>query len=727
MTTINVNQASAGMVLDQDINVSGGRLLLSRSHVLNEESIDLLKKHGFQEISIQAEDKSKEPPTPEKHQTVDPLSFINIGVSNDAMHASLTIDAALGKEIPLSGDMLKRALELNGVVFGIKESALTAAVNKWPGHNGMYKIDIVAEGIPAVPHHEGPFVMKVKHVNCKSMLEEVSDLHYYWELAKVNDKIERVDPGSVLAERAHGTPSIPGKTVRGELIFSEEIIEKKVTIGEGARLNEEGNKVTSSTIGVALCVADTIDVIPLDFNSSLEVEISSDKMSASLIVHPAGTNGAPPDTESIYELLESQGVVYGVNQSKIEEICENCGKGRYPEKQIVVAKGDETVDGEDGKVELLISTESSLKPKVNENGVADYKNVDIIVPVSSGKKLAKLIPPQKGRPGKDITGNETPAADGKPAQLPGGKNTDTSGEQADYLIATTDGIVKYDGTSINIVEGYVVEGNVDFSTGNIKYERSVTINGDISSGFGVECGGDLQVSGTIEDCAVKVGGNILCKHGFIGQGRGLIEAKGDVNLGFIKNQTVRSRGNVNIAKEALNSTIYSRKSIEIHGGSLSVAGGTLVAKHSIIVNIVGNSNGTRTNLEVGMDYALSEEMVRIDSQLEEMHLNLKKMVATNKRFETMYKTRRQLSKENIVLWKKVNETLKTYKKQIQILEDRKKVASSKIYDIENAFIKIEKAAMPGTMFKIFDRHYLVKEKITGPKTIRALNNEIKVI
>ena len=92
-------------------------------------------------------------------------------------------------------------------------------------------------------------------------------------------------------------------------------------------------------------------------------------------------------------------------------------------------------------------------------------------------------------------------------------------------MSATDGFVRYVNSTIEVSEGLVIAGDVDFSTGHIKYGKNVVISGDIKSGFNVECVGDLQVNGTIEDSKVTIGGNLLCRMGFVGQGKGLIDAK----------------------------------------------------------------------------------------------------------------------------------------------------------------------------------------------------------
>ena len=75
---------------------------------------------------------------------------------------------------------------------------------------------------------------------------------------------------------------------------------------------------------------------------------------------------------------------------------------------------------------------------------------------------------------------------------------------------------------------------------------------------------------------------------------------------------------------------------------------------------------------------------------------------------------------------KLKATLAKFEQQNKVLEDRKKIVTSNIYEFKNAHIKIEHAALPGTIFKIGARHFQVKDEIIGPKTVRMVDEEIKV-
>jgi hypothetical protein len=279
---------------------------------------------------------------------------------------------------------------------------------------------------------------------------------------------------------------------------------------------------------------------------------------------------------------------------------------------------------------------------------------------------------------------------------------------------------------VEISEGYVVKGDVDFSTGNVKYAKSVIVGGDIKSGFTIDCGGDLQVSGTIEDATLNVGGVVLGKLGFIGQGKGIIESKGDVHLGFMKNQTIRCRNSVTIAREAINSTIFARKSITVLGNPLSVAGGTLCTRNLISVYTVGNNSGIKTMLEVGVDFTLLEELEKTEKQLETIGQDCKKIIASYKKYDHLLKIKKSLPPKELQIFHKLRTTLVKYSEQIKALERRKNALSSRVNDKSNAQLKITHAAMPGTMIKIGERHHLVREEIIGPKTVAMVKGEIKI-
>ncbi|MDR2728981.1 MAG: FapA family protein, partial [Chitinispirillales bacterium] len=216
-----------------------------------------------------------------------------------------------------------------------------------------------------------------------------------------------------------------------------------------------------------------------------------------------------------------------------------------------------------------------------------------------------------------------------------------------------------------------------------------------------------------------VGGSLLCRYGFVGNGKGLIDAKGDVNLGFIKNQNVKCAGSVNIAKEAINSNITANK-IQIHGNSLSVAGGTLTAINSIIVRTAGNISGIKSILQIVPTFELTEEFNKTEAANKELNEKLKKV---NQQMKTL-PPKARFDKE---LMRKFQNAINVVQQQITALEERLRKLHIEMNNFDDSFIRIDRCAYPGTIFKFGQRNMVITETLNGVKSLRLINQEIKVI
>ena len=84
-----------------------------------------------------------------------------------------------------------------------------------------------------------------------------------------------------------------------------------------------------------------------------------------------------------------------------------------------------------------------------EDGTVNYKDMDLIESVSQGQKLAEIIPPLPGRPGKNLVGTDLKAIDGKKVPLPRGRNVIVD-EEGTGLFAAIDGQLMYTDGKINV-------------------------------------------------------------------------------------------------------------------------------------------------------------------------------------------------------------------------------------------------------------------------------------
>jgi uncharacterized protein (DUF342 family) len=716
---IPLSDARPGMTLCADISISGAEPLYAAGTVLSDTDIAALGKRGIQSIEIDS-------PAPARSPGDNAPPAVTVDIVDDGMQADLRIEPAPGAAGDLGARELEEALLAAGVVHGVKQDRLAEAVARWRRERAALCIEGAALGDAAVPGREGGYALSVQALTEREHIDIAREATHCWQLLeRTGMRPQRVRPGDIIARRQPGTPPRPGVKVTGEEFRAETMIQAESNLDTTVEALEDG-AVRATVGGVACMDGNAIGVIELSFDAGVECVVAADRMKAELIIHPACEDGNPPTNKSIHRCIAEQHITHGVDEEAIEGILSDLAKGAYPDSPVVIARGSAPRDGANGSVRYYFNTESTLKPRENPDGSVDFKNVELVQAVSAGAKLAELVAPEEGTPGADILGTVLPCKHGNPAVLPAGANTEISPSDPATLLSAIDGNIRFDGKNVEVCEGFIINGDVDYSTGNINYEKSVVVSGDVKAGFEITCGGDLEVAGTIEECRIEAGGHVLCKHGFIGQSRGVIDAKGDVNIGFTKNQEIRSRGNVSIAREALNSTIYARHAITISGHPLSAAGGLLFARDAITVHTVGNASGIKTVLEIGCDFSLLEEMHKTEASLEEMEENSRKLKKTADQFTARLRMQRKLPPKDEQLYAKLRKTLARYLEEIAALKQRQELIRQKLYNLDEACIHIEHAAETGTVFKIGERQHLLREPVIGPKTVRMHKHEIKV-
>jgi len=90
-------------------------------------------------------------------------------------------------------------------------------------------------------------------------------------------------------------------------------------------------------------------------DGSFSIEISEDKMSATISLTPSRGKGNPLSYESIKKAIEEKGIVYGVNHDLLKRLVENVEKTKSAKEGIVIAQGTLPEEGEDGKIEFHFS------------------------------------------------------------------------------------------------------------------------------------------------------------------------------------------------------------------------------------------------------------------------------------------------------------------------------------------------------------------------------------
>ncbi|MBS4096953.1 MAG: DUF342 domain-containing protein [Sulfuricella sp.] len=366
------------------------------------------------------------------------------------------------------------------------------------------------------------------------------------------------------------------------------------------------------------------------------VALSTDKMTAHLdVTAPCG--GAPVSKEQIRQALTGKQVVSGILDEEIERIVA-AGEAH----QQLVAQGRAAQNGEDGRLQCLIDMVRNRHPHLDEHGVANYRDLGGIVTVRQGTRLMRRIAPTAGHNGENVQGQAILAKQGKDIQFA----THLKGVQIDpadplFLIADSAGqpLLVDNGMTI---EPTISLRTVDLDTGNLDFEGSINIAGDVVAGMTVRASGDIHVGGTVEGAQLDAGGDVVIKGGVIGQGeahehagenrRSLIarvHAGNSFSALFVENAVVEAGDSILVERLVMQSELAAVNQIVVGkpgSGRGSIIGGSIQATLLVQAAVIGSQANVKTRVVVGSNPYLQEKLRSATKEFEAKSHELEEIV-----------------------------------------------------------------------------------------------------
>ena len=280
----------------------------------------------------------------------------------------------------------------------------------------------------------------------------------------------------------------------------------------------------------------------------------------------------------------------------------------------MVARGIAAVPGEDARFVFHVQG-GRQSCELLEDGSIDFHRQMITSVVEPGDLLAEKIQATAGENGVDVRGRSITASAGADASLQHGPNVSVSADGLQYVAACT-GVVFRDETSIDVLDLVTIDGDVDYSTGDLTFDRSgVHVGGTIRSSFAVEASDTVVVDGAVEDAVVRSGGDVIVARGIL-QGRyGSVRADGRIEAAFANEAQLLAGKEIVVHDSVFSSYLAAREQIRVADGKGVIVGGTTVAGRRIEVRVAGSHSGVRTLLQVGVDY---ERMQELESRVAEV-------------------------------------------------------------------------------------------------------------
>ncbi|MCQ2080426.1 MAG: FapA family protein [Lachnospiraceae bacterium] len=401
----------------------------------------------------------------------------------------------------------------------------------------------------------------------------------------------------------------------------------------------------------------------------------------------------------------------GVTQNIDPRMLDNLLQGKHLGELVQIAAGKPPIDGEDGYYEYFFDTKKVRVPKMNPDGSVDYQNVDWYEEVKKGQRLAYYHASGKGEPGHNVVGDRIPSRRGKEMKALRGKGILISADKKTYT-ADIDGKIDFDGKQIlNISPVLTLKDVNPATTGNVKFEGNVIIEGNVSNGVTITAGGDVVISGFVENSNIMAMGDVVFKQGVNGGGRGSVNAGGSVEGKFFESVNVKAGKNIQ-ANYCLNSNIYSEGTINIVGTRGLLLGGTAFSATEINVSNVGNNLGVRTYIKLGVSDAMRDEQKRIESSLVDLNNKLAVLLKGQSDFQAKYPAEIRNAMEMYI---KIENAIYTVNKDKEELNEEKAKILEQIASTGDALINVT-----GTLFD----NIIIE--IDGKRTISTLSSNVTI-
>ncbi|MBR4153695.1 MAG: DUF342 domain-containing protein [Selenomonadaceae bacterium] len=419
----------------------------------------------------------------------------------------------------------------------------------------------------------------------------------------------------------------------------------------------------------------------------LIVELSRDKMKAT-IKYDTRAGARLPTKEMVMEALAEAGVVYGIDEEAID-------RGIGSLTAFVAAEGVRPVNGENAYIDRKFNLGIQGKPVVDEYDKVDYKDLNLFVLAKENQTLAIRIPQTKGTNGKNVLGEVVTAQNGRPIPMPEGKNTKVVGEHR--LIATVNGQIVDKGSRISVDPRLTIKGSVGVSTGDVEFDGTIQIGGNVEPGFKVKATGDIEIRGSINGAEVT-GRNVYISGGVTGAERVKVFAEHDVRTAFAENALIEAGNDVYISDIAYHSQIRAGKRIVMEDKHGQITGGHVIAGEEISVKVIGNSAFVVTRVSVGVDPTLQQEYQDLRKSYKESRRRLMQITQT---LNTLSKIDiNKLPQNRVEMITQLTRSQFPLAGQIKRDEKRILEIEAQLANMKNGRIKVSDTIYPGTRLAV---------------------------
>jgi uncharacterized protein len=414
-----------------------------------------------------------------------------------------------------------------------------------------------------------------------------------------NDKV------FLVAHPVLNRPNISGDTLRSLLVSQGygDCVFDEVAINKAAEMCNIQQGVFE------LAVAQRLD-------ATIAVSVGPDDMAATLSITSAhgGKVASVPD---VMAALNRAGVTCGIDADAIERVCQ---QGSCTDCE--VARAVLPQRGGPAVLQTMIEQTVDRQPQLDAQGLIDYREHSAIAVVHPGDALMRRIPPAPGINGQTVKGKNLPAIAGQDAVFAASLNgVHISSDDPNLLLATVSG------QPVRVKGGVMVEPvlllkEVNMATGNIHFDGTVHVLGEVIQGMKIQASGDIVVDGLVDGGHLQAGGSIFIAGGVIAHAK--LHAASSVHARFAESSQITAGTVIAIDNMVIDCIMHSLNHIIIGANASARArlvGGVATAAMLLQVPWLGSAKSGTTRIVLGDNTDLDAKYVALQRRIVEEKTN----------------------------------------------------------------------------------------------------------
>lgn len=419
--------------------------------------------------------------------------------------------------------------------------------------------------------------------------------------------------------------------------------------------------------------------------------------------------GQSADIASIRAAIDDAGILLtNRDEQKLDAVLLRVIAGEEV-RMALIAEGQKPTGGGEARLEWAVDYFQTRTTDMETR--IDYREVSEIRNVRAGDRLLTIVPPDPPEAGRNVFGRMISAPGTKTILVTAGNNVER-GEDARSYFAKIDGRIIFSANHLDISPIMNIEGDVDFSTGNIVFNGSVVIKGNVLDGFRVKAIKGITIGGSVGAAFLEAGDDIEIAGGVSGKGKGVLTVGGHLKAKYLSAVTVEAQGNVEAGTEIMNSTVSAIGKVSVRKGP--ICGGEVMALGGIVAPVLGSPMGVKTKVSVGINFS-SEKRARELRDGQAVHTRTIRTIS--EKLGPFLQDRERLARlppDKLLAVRTMLQQLQEAKEQLGAIEaDQRKVIEEQERR-QDRTIGVLRVVHAGVELQLGEHHKICLEDMAGP-------------